>query len=340
MPSLTASPHDVMRRALAKIDVDHVMHVVDALQLQGAKLSAVVSVPLRSLQKKRDVEAFAAGAPIDAISGLLELLAMEPLEKVIEALGEHAETPNYEQLSAAVTSLRGDTLNDDDIVAVLAFAIGHDFPAAPHCRELLGEDEALALPDIEITIGQASLLSPKVVDESVREQRRQRREEEKTRKLAHTAKSKADRVHLKTKQDRKKPAPLTATRTSANVVAPVAVSRRVVLLTPAEMAVYDGAHPLAGWVVTTEVPFDNVDPVIPEQQSKIRPAVVVAASDEGLLVRGIYSHPSATRSIFSPWRRLGLDHVSYVDVSRSPVRADAEVNRLGALSNEEWNALL
>jgi hypothetical protein len=111
-------------------------------------------------------------------------------------------------------------------------------------------------------------------------------------------------------------------------------------LTPAEVAVYDIAHPLAGWVVTTEVPFDNVDPVIPEQQSKIRPAVVVAASDEGLLVRGIYSHPSATRGIFSPWRRLGLDHVSYVDVSRSPVGADAEVNRLGALSDEEWNALL
>src|ERR1019366_2560103 len=200
MPSLTASPHDVMRRAIAKIDVDHVMHVVDALQLQGAKLSAVVSVPLRSLQKKRDVEAFAAGAPIDAISGLLELLAMEPLEKVIEVLGEHAETPNYQQLSAALTSLRGDTLNDDDIVAILAFAIGHDFPAAPHCREILGEDEALALPEIEITIGQASLLSPKVVDESVREQRRQRREEEKARKQAQATRVKAERAHSKVKQ--------------------------------------------------------------------------------------------------------------------------------------------
>ena len=82
-------------------------------------------------------------------------------------------------------------------------------------------------------------------------------------------------------------------------------------------------------MVTTEVPFDSVDPVIPEQQSKIRPAVVVAASDQGLLVRGIYSNASATRSIFS-----------YVDVARSAVRAGAEINRLGVLSDDEWNAIL
>lgn len=97
MPSLTASPHDVMRRAIAKMEAEAVMQVVDGLQLQGAKLSAVVALPLRSLQRKRDVSAFAAGAPIDAVSGLLELLSLEPLEKLIAALGEHAESPTYEQ---------------------------------------------------------------------------------------------------------------------------------------------------------------------------------------------------------------------------------------------------
>ncbi|MDH2904072.1 MAG: hypothetical protein PXZ08_09000, partial [Actinomycetota bacterium] len=67
---------------------------------------------------------------------------------------------------------------------------------------------------------------------------------------------------------------------------------------------------------------------------------VVAASEEGLLVRGIYTNPSPTRNLFAPWRRLGLDHVSYIDVARSPVAARAEVSRLGALSDEEWNSLL
>jgi len=340
MPLLTASPHDVMRRAIAKIDGESIMHVVDALQLQGAKLSAVVAVPLRSLQKKRDVAAFAAGAPIDAVSGLLELLSMEPLEKIIEALGEHAEAPTYGQLTTVIASLRGESVSEDELVAVLAFAIGHDFPAAPHCRQIFAEDEALALPEIEVTIGQASLLSPKVVDESVREQRRARREEEKVRKQAQSAKAKVDRSQPRSKHEKKKPVTTYVPVNAPSIVSKIEVTRRSALLTPAESALYDVAHVLAGWVVTTEVPFDNVDPVIPEQQSKIRPAVVVAASEEGLLVRGIYSNPSPTRSIFSPWRRLGLDHVSYVDVARCPVGADAEVNRLGALSDEEWNALL
>jgi len=339
MPMLTASPHDVMRRAIAKLDDDKVMAVVDALQLQGAKLSAVVAVPLRSLQKKRDVASFAAGAPIDAVSGLLELLAMDPLEKVIEALGEHAETPSYEQLTTAIATLRGATVSDDELVAVLAFAIGHEFPAAPHCRQILGEDDQLALPEIEVTIGHASLLTPKVVDESVREQRRARREEEKARKHAQAAKVKVERAHPKSKSEKKKPVVTTAPATTPGAPT-LEVSRRRALLTPAESALYDVAHSMAGWVVTTEVPFDNVDPVMPDQQSKIRPAVVVAASDEGLLVRGIYSNPSPSRTVFSPWRRLGLDHVSYVDVARSPVASGAEVNRLGVLSDEEWNALL
>ncbi len=339
MPVLSASPHDVMRRALSKFDTTMVLRVVDALQLQGAKLTAAVSVPLRSLQKKRDVTAFAAGAPIDAVSGLLELLAMDPLEKVIAALGDHAETPTYEQLTAALATLRGATLSDDEIVAVLAFAIGNEFPAAPHCRQILGEDETLSLPELEITIGRASLLSPKAIDESVREQRRLRREEEKARKAAHAVRVKTERPSPKEKSEKKKP-PTTPSRSPATTVAPLRVVRRAVQLTPAEAAIYDVAHALAGSVVTTEVPFDNVDPVVPEQQSKIRPAVVVAASDEGLLVRGIYSNPSPTRVVFSPWRRMGLDHVSYLDVARSAVRDGAEVTRLGVLSDEEWNALL
>ncbi len=344
MPALTASANDVMRRAIAKMDPEAVMHVVDALQMKGSKLSAVIAVPLRNLQKKRDVAAFAAGSPIDAVSSLLELLSLEPLEKVIEALGEHAETPNYEQLCAAIASLRGESLSENEIVAVLAFAIGHDFPAAPHCRRIFGEDEALALPDIEVSSGHTSLLSPKMVDESVREQRRARRDEEKARKQARAAKVKSDHSAPKNKGG-KKTSPATAVpaetmRATTPVAGSLEVTRRVVTLTPAEAALYDVGHPLAGWVVTTEVPFDNVDPVVPEQQSKVRPAVVVAASDEGLLVRGVYTNASPTRSLFSPWRRMGLDHVSYVDVARSPVPADAEVNRLGVLSVEEWNALI
>ena len=340
MSIVSASPHDVMRRALAKMDSDSIMNVVDALQLQGAKISAVIAVPLRGLQKKRDVAAFAAGAPIDAVAGLLEVLSMEPLEKVISALGENAESPNYEQLSAAIASLRAEELSTDALVAVLAYAIGHEFPAAAHCRRILGEDESLTLPEIEIKIGHASLLTPKVVDESVREQRRARRAQEKAHKQARASRTKVESSRLRGKVDKKVSRDVSSPTVERPQTTVLEVTRRMVTLTPSEAAVFDVTHPLAGSVVITEVPFDNVDPVMPEQQSKIRPALVIAASSEGLLVRGIYSHASATRSLFSPWRRLGFGHVSYIDVARIAVAADAELNRIGMLSDDEWNSLL
>jgi hypothetical protein len=113
-------------------------------------------------------------------------------------------------------------------------------------------------------------------------------------------------------------------------------------LTPSESERFDAEHALAGTVVLVEVPFDSVDPLVPEQTSKERPALVVGASDDALLVRPIYSNSSPTRVTFGAWRRLGLDHVCYIDDARVavPVTTANSLERLGRLSDEEWNALL
>jgi hypothetical protein len=88
-----------------------------------------------------------------------------------------------------------------------------------------------------------------------------------------------------------------------------------------------------------EVPFDALDPDLPDVSSKERPALVVAASGDELLLRPIYSNPSTTRSIFQPWRRVGLDHVSYIDDVRVVVaNVDPHV-QVGQLTVSEWNAL-
>jgi hypothetical protein len=103
---------------------------------------------------------------------------------------------------------------------------------------------------------------------------------------------------------------------------------------------FDADHPLAGSVVVIEVPFDALDPVQPDVTSKERPVLVVAASSEELLVRALYSQTSATRSIFAPWRRVGLDHVSYIDDARLALTQGSEPLRpLGQLTTAEWNAL-
>ncbi|HEY5437670.1 MAG TPA: hypothetical protein VIJ99_02085 [Acidimicrobiales bacterium] len=120
------------------------------------------------------------------------------------------------------------------------------------------------------------------------------------------------------------------------------VERRRVLLTPSEIERFDPDDVLTGTVVIAEVPFDSTDPSVPEQKAKERPSLVVGASDSALLVRPIYSNPSPTRVTFGAWRRLGLDHVCYVDDARVvvPVTSVDSLERLGRLSDPEWNALL
>src|ERR1700722_5636841 len=103
MTDATSTASVVVRGALLKIGWAQVLATVDSLDLRAnAKVSAVVGVPLRQLQQRRDVEAFVANAPMAAARALLEVLAMTPLEKVIDLLGDHAEHPTYEQLSIAV----------------------------------------------------------------------------------------------------------------------------------------------------------------------------------------------------------------------------------------------
>ena len=117
--------------------------------------------------------------------------------------------------------------------------------------------------------------------------------------------------------------------------------RRDYRLTPRELERFDARHALAGAIVLVDVPFDAVDPEIPEVRAKQRPALVVAGSDSELLVRPIYSSPATTRVLFSPWRRLGLDHHSYLDDVRVAVKLDDVVAApsLGAITDEEWNDL-
>ncbi len=325
------------RRALLKITDATVLTAVDGLDLRHAKVSAVVGVPLRNLQQRRDVATFAASAPIAAVTALLELLAMSPLEKVITALGDHSDAPNYEQLSEAVDTVSREGSSTDDIVAVLAFAIVEDFPAAPHCRRLLEERGEYALPDLpEVVVG-SKLLQPKETDPEVKAQRRRRHEQEKLRKRGPSSR----RPPRPTKSK-----PSATTRDSnvgvTSITETAGERRRPMMFTPAELERFDPGHPLAGTVVIVDVPFDSTDPTIPEQRSKERPVLVVAASVDALLVRPIYSANAPTRTLLQAWRRLGLDHVCYVDDARVAlnVAPTESLERVGRLNDQEWNAQL
>ncbi len=338
MSPSTSSPTEIIRRAILKIDESKVLGAVDSLDLRGhGKISAVVGIPLRNLQQRRDVTTFATTAPVAALRGLLELLAMTPLEKVVDALGDHADNPSYDQLAAAVDQLLADSSTNDDIVALLAFAIAEEFPAGPHCRRLLDERKDFELPELPEAVVTTSLLAPKEVDPQVREQRRVRREQEKQRKKGPSSVRPARPVKAKRGEKSAAPAP---ERPTAPAV-PSTTPRRAIPFTPMELERFSPDHPLVGWVVLAEVPFDAVDPLLPEQKSKERPALIVAASDDAILARAIYTGPAPTRHVFQAWRRLGLDHVCYIDDARTPVSVSSgSLERLGQLNDAEWNALL
>jgi hypothetical protein len=331
------SANTVVRASLLKISPETVLAMADSLDLRAhSKVSAVVGVPLRQLQQRRDVQAFAASAPIAAVKGLLEVLALTPLEKIIGLLGDHADSPNYEQLSAAVDEMLATGSTDDEVIAVLAFAVGDAFPAAPSCRRLLEEREEFALPELPDVAAPSVLAAPREVSAEIREQRKNRREEEKRRKKsASTARP----------QRTSRPKNVAPPRGETGAVPPAIVEapdvRRHALLTPLESARFDAEHPLAGAVLVVDVAFDAQDPEQPEVTSKERPALVVAASTEALLVRPIYSNPSPTRSLFGPWRRVGLDHVSYIDDVRVVVASEQPeaLHRLAVLTTAEWNTL-
>jgi hypothetical protein len=337
MTATTGSGAETSRRALLKISETTILTIVDGLDLRGhAKISPVVGIPLRNLQQRHDVTTFATMAPIAAVTALLELLAMAPLEKVIAVLGEHADAPNFEQLSGAIDAVSADGASIDDIVAVLAFAIAEEFPAAPHCRRLFDERVELSLPELPEVVVTSSSVAPRETDPEVKEQRRRRREEEKKRKRGPTS-------QRPPRPSKAKPAPKAhaPTPTPRPVNDDPSDRRRPVLFTPAELERFDPEHVLAGTVVVVDVPFDATDPAAPEQKSKERPALVVAANDDALLVRPIYSSPAPTRIVFGAWRRLGLDHVCYVDDARVVVSVATEsLERVGRLTDQEWNAQL
>jgi len=335
----SSNAHTIVRRAFLKIDPATTLRAVDTLDLRAnAKVSAVVGVPLRQLQQRRDVGAFAAAAPLAALKSLLEVLALEPLEKIVGYLGDHAESPTYDQLARAVDQFVASGSSYDDVAAVLAYAIGESFPAAPYCRQLFEERAELALPALAEVVVPTVLAPPREVSPEIREQRRARREEEKRRRKTSSPPRALRASKPKSGAPRR---PEASVRSAVEHHAPAAVEPRRILLTPLELARFDADHPWVGSVLVLDVAFDGHDPEQPDSTSKDRPVLVVAGSSEELLVRAIYSSPSPTRTIFQHWRRVGLDHVSFIDSARVVVSYPPRdsLRQLGRLSASEWNTL-
>ncbi len=318
------------RRGLARLPGEALLERVDGLDLRpGARISPAVALPLRSLRERRDVDEFVSHAPAPAVRALLESLVAPDLERIVELLGEHADHPSFDQLAAAMDVLAEEGVSDDRRAALLAFAVAEQFAAAPHCRRLLTEIPELALPAVEVAGATAVMAPPREVDPEVRERRRQRR----AARQASPAPSRPARPSRARRPD--------VGGDVASPAVPLAPPQwRRTPLTPSEARSVSDRHPLVGALVTVDVPFDAIDPSRPDEHEKHRPAVVVAGSTSQLLVRALYTKSRPGRIPFRPWRRIGLDHPSFISDDRTLLDVEGrEVVEIDRLSAVEWNAL-
>ena len=340
----------ILRQALATLDATDVVAFVDSLNLNASgRVDVLIVASLTSLKKGRNVQHFAATAPLSAVMFLVDSATSDVLARTIDLLGESADDPTYDELQGAVGAQLDEGADPRRLAAMLAMAAANQVPATEHCLRLLSETAQLALAEVDVPTA-TSLFVGRVVDDEIREQRRQRREQQKSKKVSKgpagprritmTKESKAKSTPSVTK-DTKPTAP--AASPSLSREEPLETVRRRPLLTPAESALFDVEHPLNGWLVECDVPFSAPDPSAPTQSSKVRPVVVLAGAPDALLVRGVYSKPAPSRRLLTGWNRLGLVHPSYVEDERLALEIDESttgpVRRVAQLTDAEWNAL-
>lgn len=338
MPTPAAHTLQTARRALLAFDREALLALVDDLDLRpSAGLNAAMGVPLKNLQKGHDLERFAAMAPKDAVTALIQLVCGEALDVIVDELGDNSANPTREELESALAAVRGRGITRDQALAVLVIAIVDAFPAAAHCAAIIDSDADYALPDLPDVASNSAKPAVKVVDPAVKEQRQKRREEQKAKKKPVTPPP----------APRKAKAPTPAAKAST-VAAPTTMTESTTLpeswrptrLTPRESERFVSEAPAAGTVVLVDIAFDDVDPSLPDQTSKERPALVVASASGGVLVRPLYSNEAPGRVLFGAWRRVGLAKACYLADDRVVVDAPLHtLTRVGSLTTAEWNAL-
>jgi len=134
---------------------------LDGLNFKATtKVSASWAWPLRSLQQKREVASFAAGAPLAAVRATARTDRPRASREDRRPTRRPRRVSDLEQLGEASITCCS-RYEVDEAVAVLAFAVGEEFPAAAQCRRLLEERPEFTLPSLPEGASSSSLLVPK-----------------------------------------------------------------------------------------------------------------------------------------------------------------------------------
>jgi hypothetical protein len=343
----------MLRASVAKVGRDELKAALARTSEVLSQMPKSVGNALNALRKHRDPPSVVDKAQYRAAMPYLAAVISDAcLARTIEALGEHSDDPTRDQLLEGLEQVL-ESFSSVTVAVMLASVADGDMPSSDLCFDIVATDERFGLTDWSEFDSRTDSAEParrgKIeVTPEQREARRLKKQkdvEERRKKLEATRRA-GEQVRRAKKQERSSASPGAdrppAGRTESSQGTAPRLTRRATL-TPAQEEEFDRNDPLAAGVVYAWVPFDSVDPSLPDLVGKSRRCVVVAGSPTHLLVRAGYSEGGVKSRDWKSaplrhWKRAGFDQPTWIDVESQRVPRE-DVGPVGWLSPEDWNAL-
>lgn len=345
---------DPVRLALGCLEASDVHRALAARSVQVrrelARLLAVNEAALtRAPGAGRLVQRGAERASDEVVLVMAQALMADAQEQVMDELGDDAGDPTLEQLRDAVDAVIEAT-GPRLLALLLTVAVQQDWPAAPHCRELLDTDPRFAPDALEGTPDEPVEARPVPrrprADEETRARRAERRRQQREARKAPIERPRYRRQAPRGRDDvdRHGTDETPVEEATSGVLVngtplSVGVGRSTVRLVGHYQDVrYD--DPMVGRLVLAPITF-----VGPVDGVKDRPCVVVAASGRRhLVVRTCYSKGGRRGD---DWRSVpitdldaaGLDGPTSVSDEERLIARHEVRGEFGRLSDFDWNQL-
>lgn len=186
-----AAPTSRTRTELARTTAEDVHRAAGLLpEFERRSVARRLGLPPTALTTDPNAQRLVRARVVDRsdehLVDVLDHLTAAALEVIVRALGDAAENPDVEQLTAAIDAT-WDTLGPGVTALVLAVAIDREVPAMAACATVLTSHPGLVArpePETDTAADDAVVAEAESVDDAKREARRARKEAERAARAA------------------------------------------------------------------------------------------------------------------------------------------------------------
>ena len=186
-----AAPTSRTRTELARTTAEDVHRAAGLLpEFERRSVARRLGLPPTALTTDPNAQRLVRARVVDRsdehLVDVLDHLTAAALEVIVRALGDAAENPDVEQLTAAIDAT-WDTLGPGVTALVLAVAIDREVPAMAACATVLTSHPGLVArpePETDTAADDAVVAEAESIDDAKREARRARKEAERAARAA------------------------------------------------------------------------------------------------------------------------------------------------------------